>query len=282
MTEKPTTPPNNEPKEQLFDVEALEPESAQDFLTPETEAPVKPPENFLSDDTLEPHAEAARSLLGDTVEPAPDYLGGSEEQGATRPQPEIDFFKEDAPNPAQDSSSAEANTYVQPHENFLPDDEAKDVAPNFLDDNDQALALGNPQREPSPSPQYEAQRQQSATIGLPTNLEKTNRSGRIKNTIGKSAAAVAGLTAIVAGAHAMDDNSSTPNFSGEETTYTVQPGDGIFDAAETIKGVDAIDIRDAVKAITNDPNNAEALKNGLQPGEQLTIPTAVEGHESDQ
>lgn len=77
------------------------------------------------------------------------------------------------------------------------------------------------------------------------------------------------------------DALSEPGFSEQTTTYTVEPGDGVFKAAEQIEGINTVDIRDAVDYIQADPANAEVLKDGLQPNEQLIIPVSVKGFDAD-
>ena len=69
-------------------------------------------------------------------------------------------------------------------------------------------------------------------------------------------------------------------FSEETTTYTVQPGDGLFSAAAQVEGIETIDMRDAVEHIDSDPANIDVLSDGLQPGEQLIIPVSVEGYDA--
>lgn len=68
-------------------------------------------------------------------------------------------------------------------------------------------------------------------------------------------------------------------FSEETTTWTAESGDGLYDAAEEIAGINTVDIRDGVDFIQTHPANIDALKDGLQAGEQIVIPVSVEGHE---
>lgn len=73
-----------------------------------------------------------------------------------------------------------------------------------------------------------------------------------------------------------------PDFSKATTEYLVQPGDGIDNAVFEIDGIDNIDYRNARDYVENMPENAETLKNGLHPGESLTIPVSVStGSESE-
>ena len=93
-------------------------------------------------------------------------------------------------------------------------------------------------------------------------------------------ATVAAGAIVGAGASGINDATS-PTFSEETTDYTVQPGDGMYDVAEQIGGVESVDIRDAVEHINEIPGNVAALQDGLQPGEQIIIPESVVGHETD-
>ncbi len=105
-------------------------------------------------------------------------------------------------------------------------------------------------------------------------------SARVRRSRGAVAAAL--TVAVAAGGVAVThDALAAPEFSEETTTYTVQPGDGLYDAAEDILGSDSIDTRDAVDYISADPANIDVLKDGLQPGEQIVIPISVEGHEDN-
>lgn len=92
------------------------------------------------------------------------------------------------------------------------------------------------------------------------------------------AAGVIATTAVVgagAGVYAASSNQG-PHFSEKTAEYVVQDGDGLYDAAEQIKGIDSVDIRDAVDHIQVDPANIDVLKDGLQPGEVLEIPDSVQ------
>lgn len=71
-----------------------------------------------------------------------------------------------------------------------------------------------------------------------------------------------------------------PAFSQQSTTYSVNSGEGLYDIAKSIDGIDTIDIRDAVEYISIDPSNIDILKNGLQAGEQIEVPLSVNGADS--
>ncbi len=101
------------------------------------------------------------------------------------------------------------------------------------------------------------------------------------NVLQRKGVQIAGAVALTAGAAAglaatTADAVKAPTFSEETTTYTVQPGDGLQNAAQNIEGSDTIDIRDATDHISVDPANIDVLKDGLQPGETLVIPEQVE------
>lgn len=84
-------------------------------------------------------------------------------------------------------------------------------------------------------------------------------------------AAIAG--AVLTGEKAISHNFSTPAFSSETTEYTIQPGDGLLDAAAEISGLG--DDREGVAYIENMPENQDALSDGLQPGETIIIPISA-------
>lgn len=103
-----------------------------------------------------------------------------------------------------------------------------------------------------------------------------NKKGKfVKNAaiLSLSAASVAGVGVV---AH---DALSPPEFSEEKTTYVVEPGDGLYNAAEEIAGIETVRLDDAANHIAVDPANIDVLKDGLQPGEQLSIPVSVKGYE---
>lgn len=62
-----------------------------------------------------------------------------------------------------------------------------------------------------------------------------------------------------------------PQPSEESVKITVQPGDGLQSIAEQIPGSEK-DIRAAIDSIAGDPANIDVLKDGLQAGEQITVP----------
>ena len=70
--------------------------------------------------------------------------------------------------------------------------------------------------------------------------------------------------------------SSTPEFSETTHSVVVQPGEGLWNTTESIDGIENIDKRAAVYHIQHDPQNAEALSDGLQAGESIQVPDSVE------
>lgn len=102
--------------------------------------------------------------------------------------------------------------------------------------------------------------------------QKQERSKKIGKKL-LSGALSAGL--LIGGGAVLHEALKAPEFSEETTTYTVQPGDGLYDAAEQIEGIGSIDTRDAVDHIATDPANIDVLSDGLQAGESITIPVEV-------
>ena len=107
----------------------------------------------------------------------------------------------------------------------------------------------------------------------------TNTTTRDRIFAGTAAAAV--VATGVLGLNAMgSDVEPVPTFSEQTTPYSVQSGEGLYDAAESIPGINTIDIRDAVHQISVNPANIDVLSNGLQSGEQIQVPISVNGVES--
>lgn len=72
------------------------------------------------------------------------------------------------------------------------------------------------------------------------------------------------------------EHADGPDFSEQNHTYVVGQGEGVTSAAETIDGINHIDVRDANDYILHDPANSEVLVDGLQVGEKLVVPDSVE------
>ncbi len=61
------------------------------------------------------------------------------------------------------------------------------------------------------------------------------------------------------------------------SSYVVGPGDSVYGIAQHLPGVDGgTDIPEVAYHITQLPENAEVLEDGLQPGEVLTVPESIE------
>jgi hypothetical protein len=99
------------------------------------------------------------------------------------------------------------------------------------------------------------------------------------NTALRRTAVAAAALATLAPVPALVDAATPPAFSPETTSFTVLPGQGLQDAAQEIKGIETIDIRDAVGYLESSPANSAVLEDGLQSGEQIVIPVSVEGFE---
>lgn len=114
---------------------------------------------------------------------------------------------------------------------------------------------------------------------LPLETTASNETSTQPNKLRKSTIVLGAGAALVASAAAgaAIGNATAPEFSEETVTYTVQPGDGLYDAAENIQG--SFDMRDAVDYIEELPQNAVTLEDGLQPGETISIPISTEGYE---
>ena len=110
------------------------------------------------------------------------------------------------------------------------------------------------------------------------NTEPATPDHSLRNKLIVTGAAAAASVAAFAGINAVDSESvSIPTFSEQTTTYTVQDGEGLYDAAESIPGINSIDVRDAVEHISVDPANIDILKDGLQVGEQISVPISING-----
>lgn len=97
-----------------------------------------------------------------------------------------------------------------------------------------------------------------------------------KTGIGTKIATGVAIGAAIVGGPTLVDQMNGPEFSDQTTTYTVEQGDGLQDAAEAVIGSNQVDIRDVTAHIESQPVNIDALKDGLQPGESIVIPTSVE------
>lgn len=119
-----------------------------------------------------------------------------------------------------------------------------------------------------------AQRLEAAEqpIPLPEESEEQAQKTKLSTKIGIGVA-IAG--AAVLGPQVVDSLNG-PEFPESTTTFTAESGDSLFSAAETVPGSTSVDIRDVVHEISTHPANIEVLKDGLQAGESIEIPTSVE------
>jgi len=90
------------------------------------------------------------------------------------------------------------------------------------------------------------------------------------------AATIIAATAVGAVGFGVYEANKGPEFPETTNEYVVKPGDGLTNAAEQVPGVGSVDIREVTHHIAVDPANIDVLKDGLQPGEVLEIPTSVE------
>ena len=98
---------------------------------------------------------------------------------------------------------------------------------------------------------------------------------RRKNRILRPAATIA-IGASLFGAYKVYEANQDPTFSEQTITHTIQQGEGLDNVALDIEGIGDIDIRVASKYIAGLEANQEALKDGIQTGEQLVAPEKVE------
>ena len=99
---------------------------------------------------------------------------------------------------------------------------------------------------------------------------------KVPNNTLRNIATGAALTGAIVGGGIAVDQMQQPKFSEETTTFTADPGEGLYDAAEEVIGSEQFDQRDIVSHIESLPVNIDPLKDGLQAGESITIPVEVE------
>lgn len=106
--------------------------------------------------------------------------------------------------------------------------------------------------------------------------EPTTKPERFSKSDKFVAAAALAAGAVFAGPEIVD-RMNGPEFSEQTTTFTALDGEGLDDAAEAVQGWENIyDKKDIVNYISSMPVNIDALKDGLQNGETITIPVSVE------
>lgn len=111
--------------------------------------------------------------------------------------------------------------------------------------------------------------EQTDTIHNSGNRLRLTRRGRgVLAVLGT--AGMAGLIAFLA-----PEGASPADYSQQKEIVQVEPGQGLLDVAHHVEGSDHVDIRDVTEYIKEMPENTEALKDGLQAGEHVTIPVSV-------
>ena len=106
--------------------------------------------------------------------------------------------------------------------------------------------------------------------------EQPSKDNSTRNRIIAAGVGVAVLGGVAAG---VNEALAPPTFSEESTTYTVQPGDGLESVVDSIPGIESADSRDVQHYVSVDPANIDALKDGLQPGENIVVPVSINGVE---
>ena len=71
------------------------------------------------------------------------------------------------------------------------------------------------------------------------------------------------------------DSVGHPQFSSEKIEYVVQPGQGVWNAAEQVEGINSIDIKDEISYIEKIQANQAEISRGLQPGDVLEVNKSV-------
>ena len=129
--------------------------------------------------------------------------------------------------------------------------------------------------------EWQAREAAQRIVEQPIEAPVVQNSNSLRDKIFAGTAAAAVVTTGVLGLNAMgSDTEQAPTFSQETTTYPIQNGEGLYNAAESIPGINTVDIRDAVHEISVNPANIDILSDGLQAGEQIHVPVSINGAES--
>lgn len=110
-----------------------------------------------------------------------------------------------------------------------------------------------------------------------TPLTRAERWQRTKRTFGIVALTAVGATIAINAAPGIVDALKPATFS-EETTTVSFDGDEIadlYDAVESIPGSEHINTDEGVAYISNMPENKEALSDGVQLGETISVPAEI-------
>jgi hypothetical protein len=108
------------------------------------------------------------------------------------------------------------------------------------------------------------------------NIREVSQATYWKRRVGAAALSLALVLGVAKGAKSISNHVDPPIKSfGQQTVY-VQTGDtlyGIMD--ERIQGIQNVDPRKVEFNIENDEKNAEALSDGLTPGDEIVMPLRV-------
>lgn len=115
------------------------------------------------------------------------------------------------------------------------------------------------------------------TYTAPVSHEAPLRLNERGKTVVKVAGSLGAIAAVTVGMnHLIDRNRNPIEYSPDTTIHTVLPGEGPFHIASKVEGSEQVNIADLSYHITSDPANLDVLKDGLQPGEQVVVPTHVQ------
>lgn len=160
---------------------------------------------------------------------------------------------------------------MEQKETYTPPTSPEQASQDIFEDAMQMQASESAQRILEPTEEY-----QPHTNDEPTETRQPSQQVRKNRAVAAALGVTIAATGVAAGSALAE-----PSFSDATTEYTIGHGEGLYDAAESIKGIDSIGVDEAVAHIKTDPANIDVLKDGLQPGEQIIIPVSVEGHEND-
>lgn len=113
-------------------------------------------------------------------------------------------------------------------------------------------------------------------------LSLFNRLAKSWSELTRRVKTVAGLGviatgALVGGLTGYLNQEESADFSDELKPYVVEPGDGLWDAAEQISGHEQLsNLHEATSHIAGLDANQDVLEDGIQPGETLYVPESVE------
>jgi hypothetical protein len=115
----------------------------------------------------------------------------------------------------------------------------------------------------------------SADIFHPSEFMRENRREHLHPLLRIAAIGSVALAGLGFGIKAVERNIDPIEKSTSTTIEIAQPGDGVYNIAYRIPGSQEVPVDLLVHDITQDPANIDKLKDGLQVGESLTVPTSV-------